>query len=463
MTSATALPLHAPARHAERADHVAASWARFMLACFVPLWLTAAVLDFRVTLTIVTLGAFVATIAGLRHPVIGLYGLGMVCTLDGMSTPLLLHGGLWRWNTPNYWLLIVAVLFVPLLIRRREPQFWWLIALFIWLGIGLIWSHDRPNGVQHIFAAFATLGMLVYFARARRVPGAWYWLAVICSVTGACASLMFLLARSRLPELNENIWSHVPLMALFAVALAFGAGRLSPRRQLQLSLLAAINLAAVFISGSRGNLAMVLVTVLAVALLTPGLSRKAMVLVGIGVVGVGVITQFPQLGERMLHRLQIMTNTEETPRRRTSGRFELAVGGWYLFREHPIAGIGTGGFPKAWAAFGHREGLADFQIGKQMAAHSGWIKVMAESGLPGLLLMAGFVASFCISGWRRRRWRTLVLGSMASATMAFGFLSTEFQSKSLWFLAAGAMVLLVPQHRRHRVRAHDDQVAGAPA
>lgn len=463
MTSTATLPLHATGPDTGRTSQAAAGWARLMLAFFVPLWLTTAVLDFRVTLTIITLGAFGATVIGLRNPVIGLFGLGMLCTLDGMSTPLLLHGGLWRWNTFNYWLLAVTVLFLPFLLRRREPQFWSLVALLAWLGIGLVWSHDPANGVQHIFAAFATLGMLVYFARARRVPGIWYWLAVVCSVTGACASLGFLLNRSHLPELNENVWSHVPLMALFAVGLAYGADRLSRRRELQLSLLGAANLAVVFVSGSRGNLAMVLVMILAVALLTPGLSRKAMVLVGIGVVGAGVITQFPDLGERMLNRLRLMTDTEETARRRTSGRFELAVGGWYLFREHPIRGIGTGGFPRAWAALGHREGLADFKTGKEMAAHSAWIKLMAESGLPGLLLMTVFVGSFGVSGWRRRRWRTLVLGSMVAATMVLGFLSTEFQSKSLWFLAAGAMVLLAPQRRRRRMRAHAGQTAGGRA
>jgi O-antigen ligase len=92
-------------------------------------------------------------------------------------------------------------------------------------------------------------------------------------------------------------------------------------------------------------------------------------------------------------------------------------------------------------------------IGRQMAAHAGWVKVISENGVPGALLMIAFVMSFAVAGWRRRRWRVRVLGLMVTATMAIGFLTTEFQSKSLWFLGAGAMVLLTPDlHRRRRRR-----------
>jgi O-antigen ligase len=96
--------------------------------------------------------------------------------------------------------------------------------------------------------------------------------------------------------------------------------------------------------------------------------------------------------------------------------------------------------------------MADFMIGRQMAAHAGWVKVISENGVPGALLMIAFVLSFAVAGWRRRRWRVRVLGLMVTATMAIGFLTTEFQSKSLWFLGAGAMVLLTPDLQRRRRR-----------
>lgn len=453
ISAAEPMALPRASARTEHARRAAASWARLLLIVFTPIWASALVLDFRVTLTIITFGAFLVTIAGLRQPAVGLYGLGILCTLDGMSTPLLLQGGLWRWNTFNYWLLAVIVLYLPLLFRHRSGPFRALVALLTLLGVGLLWSADKPNGIQHIFAAFSTFGLVVYFRRGQRFPDAWYWLAVVCGVTAACASLLFILGRSRLPELNENIWSHVPLMGLLAAALAFAAVRLTRRQQLWLALLSSANLATIFLSGSRGNLAMALCAVLAIAILTRSLSQNLLVLLATVLLAVGIIVQFPELGARTLGRLQIMTNEHETARRRTGGRFELAMGGWYIFKAHPIRGAGTGGFPKAYAALGRRPGLADFMIGKQMAAHAGWVKVFSENGVPGTLLMIAFVISFTVAGWRRRRWRVRVLGLMVTATMAIGFLTTEFQSKSLWFLGAGAMVLVTPDlHRRRRRR-----------
>ena len=77
-----------------------------------------------------------------------------------------------------------------------------------------------------------------------------------------------------------------------------------------------------------------------------------------------------------------------------------------------------------------------------MAAHSGWIKVLAENGVPGILLLGAYVLSFTVSGWRARNPELLRLGLMVSAVLTVAWLSTEFQNKALWLLAAGATVLL---------------------
>src|SRR5690242_540699 len=72
--------------------------------------------DFRVVLTALNVVAFIAATVGLRQPAIGLLGIAMLCTLDPLVGPLLLNGGLWRWNTLNYWLLIVMFLWSPFLL-----------------------------------------------------------------------------------------------------------------------------------------------------------------------------------------------------------------------------------------------------------------------------------------------------------------------------------------------------------
>jgi hypothetical protein len=439
---------------APRTRHPArlAGLGRFFVFVVVAAFGATLVLDLRVALTALMLGAFLAAVVGLRVPVVGLLGLGLLCTLDAMATPLLLTGGLWRWNTLNYWLLAVTLLFAPLLMRHRDARLGTLVALLCWLAIGLAWSPDVAGGAQHMLGAVALFGMLVYFLRASQFRGSWYWLAVVNGVTGLAASLAFLRQQSTLPYLNENIWSHAPVLGTLSVVLAFAASSLSRRRQLLLAGLAAANAGMVFLSGSRGNLAIVLVALLAIALLTPSLGQNLTVLIASVLLGTGVISQFPSLEERTIGRLEIMVNSHESARRRTSGRFDLALGGWYIFQEHPM-GAGTGAFPRRWAELGVRKDISSFKRGVPMSAHAGWVKTLAENGIPGMILLITFVSSFAVAGWRGRGWHLRVLGVTVTSVIGVGLLSTEFQSKSLWFLAAGATVLLAATRPvRPRVR-----------
>jgi hypothetical protein len=88
-----------------------------------------------------------------------------------------------------------------------------------------------------------------------------------------------------------------------------------------------------------------------------------------------------------------------------------------------------------------------------MSAHAGWVKTLAENGIPGMILLITFVSSFAVAGWHGRGWHLRVLGVTVTSVIGVGLLSTEFQSKSLWFLAAGAMVLLATTRPvRPRVR-----------
>lgn len=450
--SASALPLPIGSAVPAPRRPAAASLARVFVAATMLAWTSALVVDFRIPLTVLTLAAFLAAILGIWRPVLGLFGLGMLCTLDGMSTPLLLHGGLWRWNTLNYWLLGVTLLSAPILLRRRDARVRALLLLLGCLGFGLLWTPDMAGGVQHIFGAMAMLGMVMYFLRAARSRDAWFWLAIVSSVTAVTAVLAFLLQESRLPYLNENIWSHAPLVAVFSTCLAFAARPLSRRRQLLLAGLAAANAGMVFLSGSRGNLAMALLGLLAIALMTPSLSQNLTVLIATVLLGIGVTSQFPALQARTIGRLALLADRDETARRRTSGRFQLALGGWYIFREHAPLGAGTGAFPAEWAGLGRREGLSAFKVGIPMSAHAGWVKVLAENGIPGVLLLTVFVSSFAVSGWRQTGRRRRVLGLLVTGTLAVGLLATQFQSKSLWYLAAGATVILSQRQQPRRQR-----------
>ncbi|HEY9450101.1 MAG TPA: O-antigen ligase family protein, partial [Gemmatimonadaceae bacterium] len=124
----------------------------------------------------------------------------------------------------------------------------------------------------------------------------------------------------------------------------------------------------------------------------------------------------------------------------TSGRSDLAIGGWYIFQDHPF-GVGTGGFPTAWSRLGHHYGLR-YGRGEEKAAHSGWVKTMVENGVPGLVLLIIYISSFGVVALRQRDWALWRLGMLTSVATAAALLSTEFQNKGVWFLVAGATAFL---------------------
>ncbi len=110
-----------------------------------------------------------------------------------------------------------------------------------------------------------------------------------------------------------------------------------------------------------------------------------------------------------------------------------------MFKEQPF-GVGTGGYSSHFPEISTDLGMD--LAGKKVQAHSGWIKVFAENGFPGILLMAGYVFSFAIAGIRKRRQGLLIFGILVTASLMVPFISTEFHGKGIWLLASAATVTL---------------------
>src|SRR2546421_4697138 len=181
-----------------------AVWGRLLVAVIALGWSTTLVVDFRVALTVLwAIGLGIAVI-GLRYPQLGLLGIGMLCSLHGIAAPLLLQGGLWRWNTVNYLLLFVALMFwrYPLGAGQRQSRV--LLAFVLLLGLEILLSPDPLNGIQDVFSVVAVFGLLIYFHRVALDREAWYWLGIVTGVLAAGGIAAFLLQRSELPYVNEN-------------------------------------------------------------------------------------------------------------------------------------------------------------------------------------------------------------------------------------------------------------------
>lgn len=424
-------------------------WGPAFVAIALGGWGAGFVIGHNAALGLLTAIGLAAAVVGLFRPALGVLGVAMLCTLDAPMRHFLMTGGLFRWNTLNYWFVVVIGLSAPFLLRLTDPHTRIMRLLLLLFAAELLVSPDLESGLQDFLNAFTFLGIVTYLAPASLGRTIWYWLALECAVLGAAGGLVFYLQQDQLIFINPNAWSAFPTTAIFAICLGFSAAANHRGGQLTLALLGAVNFVWVFLSGSRGNMLVAACCALMLMASMRGVRRRVMVVMGTVLIGILVATQFAQQKEQAIVRIEKLVSPKYNTRQKTSGRADLLLGGWYMFLDHPL-GVGTGGFRATWEYLGDRDGMSGFAHGWRMAAHSAWIKVLAENGIPGGILLAAYVISFTVSGWCARADRTLfALGLLVTVTLSVAWISTEFQGKGLWLLAAGATTLL----HRQRVAA----------
>ncbi len=422
----------------------AQSWGRRFVAVILLVWGASFATGFIPALAVLSALAFAAAVFGVRRPALGLLGMSMLCTLDSAMRELLLTGGLLRWNSFNYWLLVVVVTAGFFVVRRTDLQSRLLQAFILLLCVELLYSAEFAAGINDVLSFISLFGILIYFARASGDGETLYWTGLVNGVLAAVGGLVYYLHGSRSPPVNPNSWSYIHLTAIFAICLAIPFAAAARRGQLVVGVLAVVNAGWIFLSGSRGALLIVICCLIFLAGKI-GRIRMRLTFLTVGVlVGIVLSARFAEQQAASRSRFESLFNPGESLAVRTSGRSELVIAGWMIFLEHPF-GIGTGGFAPAAAAMPHRGGV-------EKGAHSGWIKTLVENGIPGVLLLGAYALSFALDGWRLRRRGVLGLGLFVTATLGVAFLSFEFHSKGLWFLAAGATVLM---HQRTSVHRRD--------
>lgn len=415
-------------------------WGFLVLSLVV--WTVGVVAGAELAVLALVMVGLAGAVYGLVHPAVGLLSVGILCTLDAPSRYVLMNqGGLFRWNTLNYLLAFIAVLNAPFLLRLRNRQciLWQLFLLL--LAVQLFHSPELKLGILRVLALISPAGLIVYFSRNVENQRLWYWVGMVNGATGALGGFVFFLNGGVWIAISVNEWVRFPLTAIFSICLAFHYASISRRGQITLALLAATNFGWVFLAGSRG--AVLIACLCGVFLLTRvrGVSRRLLVFGAAGMLAGAIIVVFPGLIGRTADRFLLLFDSTSSARARTSGRSDLMLGAWYMFRENPL-GVGTGGFEAAWANLDLQGGLSGFKAGKSMAAHSGWTKTLAENGFPGVLLFAAFIGSFLVTGLRRKEEGLWAYSLLVAALLSMAAVTTEFDGKGLWFLVIGVMVLL---------------------
>ena len=301
---------------------------------------------------------------------------------------------------------------------------WPLALLVAWSGIALVWSEHRREGAAYLVCYVLPFGLLAAFvARLRWAP---VWAAVVY-VQLAATALAFAVA---------GIWQYGTRDLVSGPrAIADGAReasswfyRVSPvfdgtsayGRFLVVAILASLVL-LLFGRGLVPWLALLAVAV-TFAGLVPSFSQASYAALGVGVVvalaalwqrwslvplaAAAVALVAVSIGApQARHRVLAEADFSAVAAARTSDGVELA-------RRHPLAGVGTGGF---------RERKADL-------SHDTPITLAAETGLPGLALLAWLVLAAVVVCFRRNAGRN----ATGRARLGFGLALVALVVHSLY-------------------------------
>lgn len=437
-------------------------WGRLLVGLITVIWAAAPFIGFMRSLELITILGFGVTLFGFGRPGPGALGVTLLCTIDPLVRHFLMTtGGLLRWNTFNYVLLVFMVVSAAFVWRVADLHSRLLKTFIVLIAAGLVISPDVPNGVQHVLGIVSLFGILACLAQSSDDPDTWYMVGLVNGVVGALGGLAFMLLKDELPLMNNNAWALFPETAVFATCLGFRYAASRAGGQITLGALAGANAMWTFLSGSRGGMLIVSVGLIFIFLTMERTRYRLAFIATALVIGTVVLGAFGDMGSFAVHRISKMMDADESAVSRTNGRSDLALAGVYMVRHAPL-GVGTGGFAPTWASLGFIPGLSTFKRGEEFQAHSAWIKTLAENGWAGIFLLVAYVGSFAMAGLRSQRHGDASLGALVTAALAVSFLSTEFQGKAAWFLAAGATAQLHPQEMSRCVRADIERFVSRP-
>jgi O-antigen ligase len=304
--------------------------------------------------------------------------------------------------------------------RSRElgPLAWPLAAFVGWSGVSLLWSDDLREGAIDLLFFFLPFGVLA--VGLARLPWSRSGLRLLYAVLAAMALVFASVgiyqwltrdifwnpkvavgnAFAPFYRVNSVFWDPsiygrflvIAILATLVIALC------TARREVALgaaALIAVVWTGLLFSFSQSSFAALIAGVLLAAAFAWRWRSAAA---VGLGaVVMLTVGFSAPQVRDNLL---------EESRRgldRATSGRFGLMEDGARIALDHPLAGVGLGGFKRAYAA---RTGLRGEEPARA-ASHNTPITVAAETGLPGLAVLVWLVAVAILTALRRAGRRRL--------------------------------------------------------
>ncbi|HET8742489.1 MAG TPA: O-antigen ligase family protein [Gaiella sp.] len=298
--------------------------------------------------------------------------------------------------------------------RSRElgPVALPLAAFVAWTGLSLAWTGDVRRGAIFLGAFVLPFGLLaVGFARLpwRGRWLTWLWGALVATALAYAGvggyqwltrdvfwnpSVKVFNAYAPFFRVNSVFWDPSVYGRYLTVAvLASLAGiLLGGARGWKIAGLYAVVVATwlgLLISFSQSSFVALAAGIVVAAAVVWG-RRATLALVALGAVTCAVVLVVPQVRHDLVGKSRSGVN------RITSGRANLVGQGIRIALDHPVAGVGAGGFSREYA---HRRGIRG-KNPKRVASHTTPVTVAAEEGLVGLALLCWLVAAALLATLR---------------------------------------------------------------
>jgi putative inorganic carbon (hco3(-)) transporter len=329
------------------------------------------------------------------------------------------------------------------------------LALFVgWEGVSLLWSKDVRQGAIELLFFVLPFGLLAVVLA--RLPWSRVW-ATTVYVQLAVMGIVFATIGIVQYETRNIFWNpkvrvdnaYAPSGWFYRVNSVFYDPSIYGR-----FLVVAILASLVIVLLRRGDTLWRVAATLAIAItwagLLPSFSQSSFVsLIVATLVGAVIVLRRASLFLVAAGAAVVVLAIVISPAVRhkaslshiTSDRSTLVSKGIKVAAHHPVAGVGVGGFRRAYADLAHLRGKQP----KAAASHTTPVTVAAETGVPGLLLLLWLVAAAL-----RTAFAGIVPTFEGAARLAFGlalvailvhclFYNALFEDPTFWGLLALAV------------------------
>jgi hypothetical protein len=317
----------------------------------------------------------------------------------------------------------------------------WPVALFVtWTGIAFLWSEDHRQGA--IYLLFYVLPFALLAVSLARLPWAVGWSMTIYAQLASMALAFAVIGIWQYA--TRNIFWNPKVIVDNAYATSSWFYRVNSvfydpsiyGRFLVVAILASLVL--VLFAGAAAAWGALVVVVVTWVGLVPSFSQSSFLALGVGIV-VAVAARWRRrsvipIAVALLALVAVSFGVPQARHRilgkagfshATGGRSKLVSNGVKVALHHPVIGVGTGGFRHAYAKQVHLKGKEP----KAAASHDTPITVAAETGLPGLALLALLVYTAFTLPFRRNP----MLGPTGRARLALGLALVAIVVHSLFY------------------------------